>query len=153
MKRTYITAISLQGRGGLEKGMYQPDGFKLAKNVETSFPIVPIIASTMGRKEDVEIIVLRTENSDVKDNYEAFLKDSMEGRGERAIGPAAPGLVTQDESFKLIQPFTLEEIKSAVFEMNPDKAPGPDGFSMVFYQKYWDLVQTDLMSLLSDFYN
>lgn len=33
-------------------------------------------------------------------DYEAFLKESMEGRGERAIGPAPQGLVPQDESFK-----------------------------------------------------
>lgn len=75
MKRTYVTAISLQGRGGLEKGVYQPNGFELSKNLETSFPIVPIIASTMGNVKDVEIVVLRTENNDVKDNYEAFLTE------------------------------------------------------------------------------
>lgn len=73
MKRTYITAISLQGRGGLEKGIYQPDGFVLSKNVETSFPIIPVIGSTMGNSEDVKIIALRTENNDVKDNYEEFV--------------------------------------------------------------------------------
>ena len=75
MKRTYVTAISLQGRGGLEKGVYQPNGFSLSKNIETSFPIVPVIANTMGRVEDAEIIVLRTENNDVKDNYGAFLSE------------------------------------------------------------------------------
>ena len=73
MKRTYITAISLQGFGGLEKGVYQPDGFQLSKNVETSFPIIPVIASTMVDSENVKIIALRTENQDVKDNYEEFV--------------------------------------------------------------------------------
>ncbi len=33
-------------------------------------------------------------------DYDAFLKESMEGRGERAIGPAPQGLVPQDSSFK-----------------------------------------------------
>ncbi len=32
-------------------------------------------------------------------DYEAFLKESMEGRGERAIGPAPQGLVPQDASW------------------------------------------------------
>lgn len=75
LKRTYITAISLQGLGGLEKGLYQPDGFELEKNMETSFPIIPIIANTMGNVEDVQIIAIRTENNDVKDNYHAFLME------------------------------------------------------------------------------
>ena len=80
MRRTYISAISLQGRGGLEKGIYQPEGFMLKDNVETSFPIVPVIRSTMGNSEDVKIIVLRTENNDVKDNYEEFMNE-VEGFG------------------------------------------------------------------------
>lgn len=75
MNRVYLTAMSLQGRGGLEKGIYKPDGFNLEKNVETSFPIIPIIGNTMGRGEDTKIIVLRTENKDVTDNYEAFAKE------------------------------------------------------------------------------
>ena len=75
MKRTYVTAISLQGKGGLEKGVYQPNGFSLDKNIETSFPIIPVIASTMGRIEDVKILVLRTENNDVRDNYDALLSE------------------------------------------------------------------------------
>ncbi len=33
-------------------------------------------------------------------DYEAFLKDSMQGRGQRAIGPAPQGLVPQDDTFK-----------------------------------------------------
>ena len=33
-------------------------------------------------------------------DYDAFLKESMEGRAERAIGPAPQGLVPQDDSFK-----------------------------------------------------
>ena len=32
-------------------------------------------------------------------DYDAFLRESMDGRGQRAIGPAPQGLVPQDESF------------------------------------------------------
>jgi len=44
-------------------------------------------------------------------NYDAFLTQSMEGRGERAIGPAPQGLVPQDESFKRYS-FDLEKAKA-----------------------------------------
>ena len=33
-------------------------------------------------------------------DYEAFLRDSLQGRAERAIGPAPNGLVPQDDSFE-----------------------------------------------------
>jgi hypothetical protein len=44
-------------------------------------------------------------------------------------------------------PFTLEEIKSVVFQMNPNKAHGSDDFSILFYQTYWDLIKDDLVSM------
>jgi len=44
-------------------------------------------------------------------DYDAFLTQSMEGRGERASGPAPQGLVPQDESFKRYS-FDLEKAKA-----------------------------------------
>ena len=43
-------------------------------------------------------------------DYEAFLKESMEGRGERAVGPAPAGLVQYDDSFRRYH-FDLEKAK------------------------------------------
>ena len=40
---------------------------------------------------------------------------------------------------ELARPYTGEEIRVALFQMHPSKAPGPDGMSAVFYQKIWDV--------------
>ena len=86
MIRTYVTAISLQGGTGLEKGMYKPEGFQLEKNMETSFPIIPVLANTVKCPEDTKIIALRTDNKDVKDNYKAFIEElSGLGIGEEQV--------------------------------------------------------------------
>jgi hypothetical protein len=37
--------------------------------------------------------------------------------------------------------------------MDPNKAPGPDGFPILFYQKIWDLIKTDIVQLFSAFYH
>lgn len=54
----------------------------------------------------------------------------------------------------LCAPFTGEEIRCAVFDMHPSKAPGPDGFTALFYQKLWPIegenVIAAALSLLND---
>jgi len=32
---------------------------------------------------------------------------------------------------------SLSEVKVGVFDLNPDGAPGPDGFGAYFFQIYW----------------
>jgi hypothetical protein len=41
-------------------------------------------------------------------------------------------------------PITKEELRTALFQMHPDKAPGPDGFNPAFYQHFWDLCGNDI---------
>lgn len=36
--------------------------------------------------------------------------------------------------------FTAADIKRALFDMHPNKAPGPDGMSPMFYQKFWSVI-------------
>jgi hypothetical protein len=43
------------------------------------------------------------------------------------------------------------EIKAAVFALNKDSAPGPDGFGAFFYQHYWDIVKDDVINAVLEF--
>ena len=47
--------------------------------------------------------------------------------------------VSQEENDVLISEFTETEVKDAVFQMEHNKAPGPDGFPVEFYQVLWNL--------------
>ena len=46
---------------------------------------------------------------------------------------------------QLLQPYTLEEIKRALFQMHSSKSLGPDGMSPFFFQKYWHIVGNDVV--------
>ena len=45
----------------------------------------------------------------------------------------------------------MDEIKEAVFGSYAAGAPSPDGFSFLFYQKFWDLIKHDMMALVREF--
>ncbi|KAK1592432.1 hypothetical protein Q3G72_024855 [Acer saccharum] len=49
--------------------------------------------------------------------------------------------------------FAAEEIRTALFQMNPTKAPSSDGFPTEFYQKFWNVVGKDLTNLCLDCLN
>jgi hypothetical protein len=45
-----------------------------------------------------------------------------------------------------------DEIKESMFQMEHNKAPGPDGFSAEFYHVFWEIIKEDLLILFSEFY-
>ena len=49
--------------------------------------------------------------------------------------------------------FTEEEVFAALMDMNGDKAPGPDGFTIAFWQSSWELVKEEIMELFREFYD
>jgi hypothetical protein len=63
-------------------------------------------------------------------------------------------------SLNLSRPFSMEEISSALFAMDMNASPGPDGFGPSFYKQFWPAVgmmffiylnvsMTDLLSLMA----
>jgi hypothetical protein len=46
---------------------------------------------------------------------------------------------------ELAKPFTLEEVKAALFDTPTDRAPGPDSFSVGFFRTSWEVIKEDLM--------
>ena len=57
--------------------------------------------------------------------------------------------VSQLENEALTEQFTEVEVRAAIFQMNHNKAPGPDGFPAEFYQVFWDTIKNDLMALFT----
>ena len=61
-------------------------------------------------------------------------------------------VVTPDMHESLLRQFTVEEIQRALFQMNPAKAPGPDGMTPLFFQKYWHIIGVDVSNAILDFF-
>ena len=59
--------------------------------------------------------------------------------------------VTATMNSELCAPYSDMEIRAALFQMYPTKAPGPDGMPLEFFQKYWDVVGSDVCAAVRNF--
>lgn len=58
--------------------------------------------------------------------------------------------ITELQNGELDQDVTEEEIRLAIFNMQPDKAPGPDGFTITFYKNHWDIIKKDYVRMVKN---
>nr|GEY40675.1 hypothetical protein [Tanacetum cinerariifolium] len=54
---------------------------------------------------------------------------------------------------QMVRNVTNEEIKSAMFSIGDDRAPGPDGFTSAFFKKSWNIVGDDICKAVRDFFS
>ena len=76
MKKTFISAISLQSPRGLNEVYYNPIDFELKHNKKTRFPIIPVIREYIGNiPEDTYVIAIRPMDADTEENYQTFKRE------------------------------------------------------------------------------
>jgi len=60
--------------------------------------------------------------------------------------------ISVEEKFNLEATFQEEEVLAAIQSCAPDKAPGPDGYTMAFYQKSWDFIKVDILAAMNHYH-
>lgn len=61
--------------------------------------------------------------------------------------------VTDEMNADLTKDVTIEEIQAALFDIGAHKAPGPDGFSAIFYHQYWEDIQPEIVAEVQKFFD
>ncbi|XP_030505207.2 uncharacterized protein LOC115720191 [Cannabis sativa] len=61
-------------------------------------------------------------------------------------------VVPEMANLEFTRPVLEEEVKTAVFQMHPDKSPGPDGMTSTFYQRCWHIVKIDVVGVVQRFF-
>ena len=79
---------------------------------------------------------------------------SLEGVDTESQGLSARGFVnlSSHDQTSLNRQFSAEEVEKAVRAMGSFKAPGPDGFQPVFYQKCWETVGASVVKFACLFF-
>lgn len=62
-------------------------------------------------------------------------------------------VITQDDNEALMVIPDEEEIRMSIFDMDPNSAPGPDGYGGSFYQTCWEIIKSDLVSVVQLFFS
>ncbi|KAK4384402.1 Retrovirus-related Pol polyprotein from type-2 retrotransposable element R2DM [Sesamum angolense] len=70
----------------------------------------------------------------------------------RYLSPWARHILTDDEARDITRPVTIDEVKTALFDIEEDKAPGPDGFSSGFFKAAWPVVGVEVSKAIIDFF-
>jgi hypothetical protein len=84
----------------------------------------------------------------------SYFKDLFTALEAEALDPTSyplssvPKLVGIEENKKLTAPISMQEIRRSLNQMDPDKAPGPDGFTARFYTSCWPTIQKDLLRMV-----
>eukprot|EP00253_Pinus_taeda_P033497 PITA_33497 len=60
--------------------------------------------------------------------------------------------INAQQNSELDQDVLEEEIRVAVFSMQSDKAPSPDGFTAAFYRNHWDIIKKDYVRMVKNIF-
>jgi len=61
--------------------------------------------------------------------------------------------ILDEDASNLLMDFSEDEVWQAITNLGEEKAPGPDGFNIAFFQHCWDIVKGEVMGLFSEFHS
>ncbi|KAL0290050.1 UNVERIFIED_CONTAM: Retrovirus-related Pol polyprotein from type-2 retrotransposable element R2DM, partial [Sesamum radiatum] len=102
--------------------------------------------------------LVQTDPTIINSVFVTYFQDLLGGdRTERVLDihylrPWARHILTEEEAYALIRPVTVDDVKKAMFDIEEDKAPGPDGFSSGFIKAAWPIVGEDISKAIMDFF-
>ncbi|RVW54301.1 Transposon TX1 uncharacterized 149 kDa protein [Vitis vinifera] len=116
------------------------------------------MANAHRRRNNVERIKINgawcIEENEIREGIGNAFKVLLSSSGDwrPSISGLQLGTLDQLDANTLESPFTEEEVFNALLSCNGDKAPGPDGLSMAFWQFAWDFVKADVLCFFKEFY-
>ncbi|KAL0287140.1 UNVERIFIED_CONTAM: hypothetical protein Sradi_7131400 [Sesamum radiatum] len=99
-----------------------------------------------------------TDVSQVTAEFVSFFQNLLggsHGRRDLNIDFLRQGLkhtLTHDEGDSLIAPISAAEVKEAVFDIADESAPGPDGYTSLFFKAAWPTIGDDVCGAVKEFF-
>eukprot|EP00253_Pinus_taeda_P004161 PITA_04161 len=113
-----------------------------------------------SRKGRNSIIEIKEENNVLKDfasikkaasdHFEKLYKEESGAEQNDSLLDAIPNLITPKMNQVLKSKIMHKEAKEALFAMDPDKAPGPDGFTPRILQTCWQIIKKEFLKMIQN---
>eukprot|EP00253_Pinus_taeda_P022180 PITA_22180 len=81
-------------------------------------------------------------------HFKSLLMENQEETDYAMLLQHLPKDISQEANDSLNREITEEEIRKAIWTLQLDKSPGPDGFPINFYRDHWHLIKKDLAKML-----
>ncbi|XP_057248279.1 uncharacterized protein LOC125493714 [Beta vulgaris subsp. vulgaris] len=99
--------------------------------------------------------VLKTDEKEVStiisEYFTTIFSSSNPSNAEDALAGLSPKISNEANEALVAEP-REEEIRDALFQMHPNKAPGVDGMHALFYQKFWHIVGDDIVQFIREWW-
>ncbi|KAK4254647.1 hypothetical protein QN277_010000 [Acacia crassicarpa] len=95
------------------------------------------------------------EKNDINGAFSEFYMKLFTAGGSRPLEQVlsyVDKVVTDADNESLMNPVSSQEIEDAVFQLGTNKAPGPDGYSALFYQASWKEVSKGVCEMVKYFF-
>ena len=103
---------------------------------------VNINGDCLTSEEDIKFGVCRA--------YKTLLSETEDWRPR--IGDLQFRVLGTERFRSLEESFSEKEVFEALCNLSGDKTPGPDGFTMTFWQFSWDFTKVEIMAFFGDFF-
>jgi len=123
--------------------------FKSVNNTRNKNKLTSLVLSDLTITHDVVVI-----KEAVVNYYSGLFGSSHNSQyhGSERVNHLISRKLNNTQSLVMVQDITDAEIKSTLWELNPHKAPGPDGFNSGFFQKAWPVVGHEILSAVKNFF-
>lgn len=90
----------------------------------------------------------------VHDYFQGLFRTANPNEGDMdEVLSALDSRLSVEDVQTLSQPFTTKEVLDAITYMSPLKPPGPDGYPALFYQKYWNILGSNVTTCVLNILN
>ncbi|KAL0284376.1 UNVERIFIED_CONTAM: Retrovirus-related Pol polyprotein from type-2 retrotransposable element R2DM [Sesamum radiatum] len=103
--------------------------------------------------------ILLQDQDDILEEFSSYYQTLLGGvRRQSALNldhliPLVRHRLTETDAIKLEAVVTAAEVRLALFSIDDDKAPGPDGYSTCFFKKAWPVCGPEIIAAVQEFFS